>query len=197
MRCKSIQTIAQGDAQSESSQSQSSTKHKTQKSEVRKISRMKWGTQKPNWTQLKRNIDGSGVFFSRKFRTTRAHIKRAHFICQPAKRKKFLSFSVLSAFCYICVFISFLEIYLCIEISCSRTPWNKFNCWGVCVMMVKRGRERQENVNNFIYVCFELVFIICQRQQPDVFRLNTSTQIAVIWFNTLNLNTFCTKKKVN
>lgn len=113
MRCKSIQTIAQGDAQSESSQSQSSTKHKTQKSEVRKISRMKWGTQKPNWTQLKRNIDGSGgFFFSREFRTTRAHIKRAHFICQPAKRKKFLSFSVLSAFCYICIYFFFRNILM-------------------------------------------------------------------------------------
>jgi len=32
----------------------------------------------------------------------------------------------------------------------------------------KRGGAGPENVNNFIYVCFELVFIICQRQQPDV-----------------------------
>lgn len=196
MRCKSIQTIAQGDAQSESSQSQSSTKHKTQKSEVRKISRMKWGTQKPNWTQLKRNIDGSGGFFrGNSEQLVLTSNERISFASQ--RKGKSFCLSQFSPLFVIYVFISFLEIYLCIDISCSRTPWNKFNCWGVCVMMVKRGRERQENVNNFIYVCFELVFIICQRQQPDVFRLNTSTQIAVIWFNTLNLNTFCTKKKVN
>jgi len=49
----------------------------------------------------------------------------------------------------------------------------------------KRGGAGPENVNNFIYVCFELVFIICQRQQPDVCRLNIFQRVQLIWFNTL------------
>jgi len=108
--------------------------------------------------------------FSGESRTTRAHIKRANFICQPAKRKKFLSSPCcLSVFFILYVFISFLEIYLCIEISCSRTPMKQIQLLGrVRDDGAKRGGAGPENVNNFIYVCFELVFIICQRQQPDV-----------------------------
>lgn len=48
MRCKSIQTIAQGDAQSESSQSQSSTKHKKVKYEKY----LEWNGEHKNRTEL-------------------------------------------------------------------------------------------------------------------------------------------------
>lgn len=179
MRCKSIQTIAQGDAQSESSQSQGSTGEKM-------------GIQKLNSTEKEQG----GIFGGFAPHSSCSH-QTSEFHLPASEKEKVFVFSrplLLDVFLFYFIYLLFLEIYLCIEILGTRTPRNKFNCWGVCVIMVtrERGKKRGGASKRMLTILFMFALNLSSlfasdNSHPDVFRLNILLRNQLIWFNTLKL----------
>lgn len=131
MRCKSIQTIAQGDAQSESSQSSTIQK------------------RIQNWIQ----------FFGGGVGANSCSHQTSEFHLPASENEKVFVFSALS-YIFLEMYRNFVSPYFLQQTQLLGRVRHEGERSGLAA----KGAGLVENANNFIYVCFELVFIICQRQ---------------------------------